>query len=360
MATVQRGASLPVDAGRYLGVVLMGGLGIATLSIHLVHAMTVQDALAFVLLNSVVVPMLLSVLLLAVAAWLVGTTVDDRASDIGAWSVVGAVVLFAMSLQVITYQESSGGAIIDPLYVIANHTTSGALLGVVLGVYDLRRRRSERRARTDRERAERLSRRLTVLNRVLRHDLRQAVTVIRGNAELLLNGAQDVDGAAATIRERADDLCEQSDRAREIEAVLGSDTTATERVDVAAVVRRELAPFEADSGVEVTVDLPDAAWATAHPMFASAVGDVVQNAVEHNDAATPQVEVTVERAGGWSGCASPTTAPASRRPSGPSSSGATRRPSNTRAVSASGSPTGSSGSPTERSSSRRTTRAEAS
>ncbi|WP_435064660.1 histidine kinase N-terminal 7TM domain-containing protein [Halobaculum sp. EA56] len=151
---------------------------------------------------------------------------------------------------------------------------------------------------TDRLRAER---RLTVLNRILRHDLRNDVNVIEGYLDLLRTavseaGLADAERYLDVAERRTADLVTLSDRARTVDDIATGDVSFT-RVDVGAAaadrceqVRRE----HGEGGVEVSYDPPDGpAFVEAMAVFPSVIDNLIENAVEHSDRERPRVEVSV-------------------------------------------------------------------
>ncbi|MFB6092401.1 MAG: histidine kinase N-terminal 7TM domain-containing protein [Haloquadratum sp.] len=83
----------------------------------------------------------------------------------------------------------------------------------------------------------RYEQRLEVANRVLRHNLRNDMNVVRGYAELVASGSADeVEGAARSILERTDDLIAVGDKARKVSELDDPHAQATDVHDVAAVV----------------------------------------------------------------------------------------------------------------------------
>lgn len=125
-------------------------------------------------------------------------------------------------------------------------------------------------------------RRLEVLNRVLRHDLRTDAAIISGHAELLADSPE-----AETIRERALAMAERGSTARRVEESLGDSQRKT--LDLAALVRKRTADLE---GATVNTDLRETTvyGSTALSM---AIEELLENAVEHNDSTDPTVWVSV-------------------------------------------------------------------
>ncbi len=129
--------------------------------------------------------------------------------------------------------------------------------------------------------------RLRVLNRVLRHNVRNALNVVLGRAERLADrhNEEDVD----SIVTAAEDLLAVSEKARVVERVLGEDDVGTAPLDdlLDAELQRARseypdANFEVAGGVDADVDA----------RLRLAVRELLTNAVEHNDADQPGVTIT--------------------------------------------------------------------
>jgi len=154
----------------------------------------------------------------------------------------------------------------------------GRELGCLLTLHDV----------TDRELRRQ---RLEVLNRVLRHNLRNSVDVIKSNAEVMAMDAENK--YADRIIDSADGLAELGSKARSIDQLLGETVKNTEK-DLSAVVS-ELA--ETDTEVTVTADVPDSALlVTDWRVLQATIETALRNAIEHaNEAVTLSVTETTDR-----------------------------------------------------------------
>ena len=121
-----------------------------------------------------------------------------------------------------------------------------------------------------------------VLARVLRHDVRTGLTVVRGQAEVL---AERTDGEeremAETIVRHSEELVETAEKARAIEQVIDSDDGQV-TMDLRTVVNRAVANVaaaypDAEYDATVTRQVP----VSVHEAFPYAVENLVENAVEH-------------------------------------------------------------------------------
>ncbi|WP_435347724.1 PAS domain S-box protein [Haloarchaeobius sp. HRN-SO-5] len=150
------------------------------------------------------------------------------------------------------------------------------------------------------ERKER-QKRVEILNRVLRHDLRNGMNIIKGSAEMLedvVDGTASV-GYVETIVDRAEDLISLAEKTRAVERTLDRDRDATGPVDVRESVQTSIAHLaEEYPAATVTTDLPDSAQVQADDLLRTAIYHVIENALEHNDTGEPTVHVSATNGGG--------------------------------------------------------------
>ena len=156
--------------------------------------------------------------------------------------------------------------------------------GAVTGLAGIGRDISAKRSREQR---------LSVLSRVLRHNVRNRTTVIRGRARQVADAVDDPDlsGALAAVDRSAAALESTSEHARLAERLLRDRETERGPVDLRRVVADALESAET-AGVDLETDLPDAATARATPHVRHAVAELVANARRHVDAPTVRIAVT--------------------------------------------------------------------
>lgn len=151
---------------------------------------------------------------------------------------------------------------------------------------------------TDVTEQRRRERRLSVLNRVLRHDLRTAVNVIDGQASILGDAVGDRGTAALdAISEQTDGLLRLSTRARQLESVLSGEASVT-TTDLTTLAEERVSAF-AESAPNVTVErsLPTASVPVRdNGMLGNAVEEVLENVAEHAGE-SPTARVSVETEG---------------------------------------------------------------
>jgi len=167
------------------------------------------------------------------------------------------------------------------------HRGYGTVTGQLITLTDV----TERKQRE--QRIERQRQRLEVVNRVLRHDIRNDMQVILGTTENLLK-SQQAQPQLKRIKRKGEDIVTLSERARDLERFVGDGAVETMTVDLSAVVADVIADLERTyPDVEFRVERPDRAEVSAVDLIDSALRNVLENAAEHNDQSVPEVSVTV-------------------------------------------------------------------
>jgi signal transduction histidine kinase len=280
-----------------LSLSVVGGIALATFAFHFWNLSTSTGSAIEVAIG-VLPPLGLSLALFGVVVWIHANRYEELAISIGRWCLAGTLLLVGVSLHSMFFQQANGGVVADPTFAIANHATVGALIGAVLGLYDGQRRTSTAELKAERERARRLTDRLSVLNRVLRHDIRNAVNVIQGNTQLVRSGSREIDTLVDTIDRKADELEALSERARNLEELLERDTLEPHPVELGATLQAKAHRLENEyPDLTIQTDIPRDVTVRAVDLLDEALDELLENAIEHNDAEQPSVSVTVDAAG---------------------------------------------------------------
>jgi len=268
------------------GLLVISGLGTGFALIHALHAVQYEySLLSFT--YGVFLPSLLALSLIGGSVWLWSQEVDTSDTKrVGVWALLGAVMIGLGTALTILYEGTRGVDMAAPLFIISNSATGGALLGFIIGVYDVRRQAAS-------DRANQLSKQLGVLNRVLRHDIRNDANVIQGNASLILSENKRGEEHAKKIQKQAADLVRLGEQARTIERMLQEGNKQQEPVDLVPVINRCCDRLERDYPEgRITRALPDRLLVTTTPLIDSAFRNVIENALEHTNKATPQVKIS--------------------------------------------------------------------
>ncbi|XGI83542.1 PAS domain S-box protein [Halorutilales archaeon Cl-col2-1] len=133
--------------------------------------------------------------------------------------------------------------------------------------------------------------RLMVLHRILRHNLRNSITVISGFADKIESVSDDEEilESIQSINERTEYLSHISRESDRIKRALEKDFE-NRPVDIAEIVkdiRDEYTELYPKASIEISVDEP--VCVKADPAVNMAIKSLVENSIEHNDLADPEV-----------------------------------------------------------------------
>ncbi|WP_415378893.1 ATP-binding protein [Halosimplex sp. TS25] len=221
----------------------------------------------------------------------------DRYPRILQWLLRGAVLSLGFNLLLIAVIGVASLA----MFVgwVRWSVAVGAGLGLVIGVSEARAVQKSVEAELARSRTEHLTRQrdlLNYLNSFLRHEGLNTIQIISGHARFLMEETDrdsDAHAHSETIYRRSEDLTEVITDIRLLIKV-AHEETPLELVDVCEVLRDEIEKIEdRDERIEVVESIPDEAHVRANSLLKHVFGNLLANAVEHNDSPVPRVRVSV-------------------------------------------------------------------
>lgn len=235
-------------------------------------------------------------IILGGAYWVTQSHVPPaRYRRIAGWMAITALGLTLVPLLMI----ASTSIVIDsPALAIVTATGVGGFGGLVAGINEalaIERARDAERERLAKNHAEEQRERLEQLNHLLRHDLANDLTVIRGRTELVVD---DVDGETATELET---VIRQTDAAIELiqnvraylEATRNDEETLTTK-NLSTVLEQEVTSLQsAYPEVHVETDIPAGVTVRADALLPSVFRNLLRNAVVHNPSTPPEIHVAV-------------------------------------------------------------------
>lgn len=141
------------------------------------------------------------------------------------------------------------------------------------------------------------TRQLKVIDHILRHNLRNSLTVIHGFAsDIRSNSSGETAAAAETILDRADELLSTSEKSRAITNVLSEEPDHT-RVDLERTIGSIAESMRtAYPEAEIEVVVPEEIVILATVYIDDAIEELVKNAIVHHDRDDPSVELRVRTA----------------------------------------------------------------
>ena len=140
---------------------------------------------------------------------------------------------------------------------------------------------------------------LAVLNRVLRHNLRNAMNVIKGNTQLLGEAVDERHQSQIdAIEQRVENLEQLSNKAGTMRSLFDQGREVTSAVEMRDLLAELRDAFESSyPGATLSVEAFDPVAVQADVRLKMALHEILDNAVVHNDSAEPAVSVTVTPAG---------------------------------------------------------------
>ncbi|WP_254280178.1 sensor histidine kinase [Haloarcula marina] len=139
-------------------------------------------------------------------------------------------------------------------------------------------------------------RRLRLLSRIVRHNLRNKMTVLNGYADRIRRAVEDdtLETEIETILNIAEDVGGLSDSVRQIEQIAEPDATQRSPTNVQEVVSAAVEEARrAYPEAQLTVDAEADVWVVADEGIRYTIEHALENAIEHNDTDTPTVAVRV-------------------------------------------------------------------
>jgi len=136
--------------------------------------------------------------------------------------------------------------------------------------------------------------RLSVLNRVLRHNLRNDLNVARGYLELVQEETDNDQHRQmlTTATRNTDSVLALGEKAREVERTLDTETLGTELVDVTELLEQLTETLTAKHGGTVTIEQSEGlTLETNRQLLESVLSNVIENGLEHGGE-RPQVTVS--------------------------------------------------------------------
>jgi signal transduction histidine kinase len=277
----------------FIGIGTLLGLGWVLVVFNTVRAIQ-SDASVYSRLVGVAIPLALAFTLFAGTAGIALYGLYAQSLRIAGWTVLGtAAVTIAVALNIVGFENVRPDFTLA-LYMVVNAAAGGAVLGFLIGVYDAHQQQLQADLKHETERATDLSQRLSVINRVLRHDTRNQAQIIQSNTEKLLQDAHDPETAARTIQTANERLIELSEEARELESLLNRDTLENEAIDIVSTVQDAGETVQRyHENLEITYDLSDEQYVHAPPLIQQAFEQLFSNAAEHNDSEQSSVAVSL-------------------------------------------------------------------
>lgn len=204
------------------------------------------------------------------------------------WSLGGGLIFVAVIGTSFLIRSIEGRTINEWQFPLLLAVEIGVLSGFLAGYYNVTAQAESDKLRT-------VSQALEFVNSLLRHDLRNDLVTIQGQAELISLDDHDPDsgsGNQSVITRKADEALTLIQTTRMItETVVGD--PELEPVDLANLTADMVESADEIYDVSIEANLPDEAMVSANDGVRSVVDNLLENAIEHNDTDDPQVTVEI-------------------------------------------------------------------
>jgi signal transduction histidine kinase len=237
--------SKPLQRIQYRGfIVAFGGFGITRLFVA--EALQADGALPFLIAG--LLPLVLGLLLTVYGVALaVGPFNSTYVTEVARWHVLGIgtmVVIFLITAADQFLRGSGLGFEYEAPLLVANVLLGGAIGGTVIGIRSGRNIRQQREIRRSANRAR-------LVNRLLRHEVLNAATIVDGHTNLLNEHDGSRPESVSAIRravhriqstvEKVGTIAENGDRAK--------------RVDAETIISEEINDLESEYGIDVQLSV---------------------------------------------------------------------------------------------------------
>lgn len=211
------------------------------------------------------------------------------------WSValllalVAAIATVAVVVSTQPVDAPSG----DVAWLLLSRMTAGVAVGAPIAFFYLQLKRRNRELKVQYREVSLLNKRISIVQRIFRHNLRNEMGIIQGHTNMLTEDSPPAETrhVLETIQTHQDRVTALVERANTIRSVWETDTRSpldlSEYLHAATGDIRETAPT-----ATVTTAVPDEAWVLAHPRLPIAIEEILTNAVQHNE--TTDLTVSIE------------------------------------------------------------------
>lgn len=282
-----------------------GGLVIATIGFFLTRTVVLETAQFRTpfpeILISAALPLVLGLVIILVGIGLAVSAHDrEYVNTVATWCGLGTasmlVIVVFTTLQVSSFDPAAQiDAAVSRRHLITNVLLGGASGGLLIGFQSATNHRQRRKLVHEINRNK-------VLNRILRHEVLNKTNIINGNVDLLASSIEsneqsdDTERRIETIRDGVTHITEtineigflvKSESNDPPSGVIDLSTLLSERVER---FQREYPEADVTLHDEFPAELP----VRANDQLSMIIDQLVTNAIEHSDAKSPRVDITVE------------------------------------------------------------------
>jgi len=248
------------------------------------------------------VPLLLVLPLLYTARYV--TTIEpnrERQYRILLMSLLFMIIASGTVALIVLSELAAGGAFKEMLFPLIASSSAGVGVGSLAGLNYGEVVDTRRELEAEVEQTRRLNQRLTVINRVLRHNVRNTLALVLGTIDTVA-GQLDESGPREKLqrcRRSLESLHSTAENALQIEHLQARKVEDVE-IELAAVIEQTREQIQAEApAATIQSDVPPTLTIRAHPLLSVAIRESLQNAITHNDTEGLTVDIDVTQEAGW-------------------------------------------------------------
>lgn len=266
---------------RDLGVGYLAGIGLALIGL-LIWRFWAAASPAYLSLVGTTTGVILAGAMVYLAYWLIQSDLQaDHVWAVSKWGAVGLTL--PMVATVVIGFVQAGSIVLVESSVMINNAAAGAVIGALFGAIT--------ELEAEHGRATELNRRNVVLNRVLRHDIRNDVSILLAYAERyrdqLSAGGQEFVNA---VEGKVDEILGLTEAAGWVDDL--DERTSGQPVDLVTLIDERCQTFaQTHPHATFETDMPAEAWVRADEMLRTVIDNLIENAIEHHDG-EPTVVIT--------------------------------------------------------------------
>ncbi|WP_435066451.1 ATP-binding protein [Haloplanus sp. C73] len=269
---------------------LIAILGVAVVVVAIAHFLHDVRTLGFGLLPvaSLALCLTLSIGLFGLSYWLVDSDfpVDDTWTVVR-WCLGGMVGFGALAALTVGIRLAEGQTVEGAGLTLLVLCSGGGIGGGIAGIYYTRATLAARDADKRRDA-------LVFLNSHLRHNVLNAAQVIQGYTSVLADRTDEPE-YLTPIERRSDAIASLIDDMKELSDLFAGERTPTP-LDISTVILREVeSARETHESATFDVDVPPELYVMATGAVSAVFANLIENAVEHNDASSPSVTIRADR-----------------------------------------------------------------
>lgn len=243
---------------------------------------------------SIVIPTVFALTLFAGGIGIFLYGLIDQTARIAKWTGLGTTGVIAAVVSNSLWISPTRFEFSVALYTLVTAAIGGAVLGFLVGLYDAHQTRLKRELAAENRHSAELSQRLSVINRVLRHDMRTQTQLIQGHAKRLVKAEIDPSTAATRIVHANDRLLDLSEQTRKLQELLSGDRFGPERIDVVRLAKQASEKVDArHPNLTIECDLPGERAIHGTPLLEDVMKELLNNAAIHNPGDQPQVSLSL-------------------------------------------------------------------